>query len=85
MVENIHLRRSQVAQDVLFVSMVLQEKERYNSQRGTDFVTRHEEHDLTYKSNAHRESVSGRWGFSLGSKSTLPWSAGWFCTVDFWI
>ena len=78
MVENIHLRRSQVAQDVLFVSMVLQEKERYNSQRGTDFVTRHEEHDLTYKSNTHRESVSGRWGFSLGSRSTLP-------CVDFWI
>ena len=26
---------------------VLQEKERYDSQRGTDFVTRHKKHDLT--------------------------------------
>ena len=76
MVENIHLPRSEVAQYVLFVSMVLQEKERYDSQRGTDFVTRHEEHDLTYKSNTHRESVSGRWG--LGFRSTLPWSAAVF-------
>ena len=46
-VENIHLPRSEVAQNVLFVSMVLQEKERYDSQRGTDFVTRHKKHDLT--------------------------------------
>ena len=47
MVENIHLPRSEVAQDVLFVSMVLQEKERYDSQRGADFVTRHKKRDLT--------------------------------------
>ena len=31
---------------------------------------------------AHRESVSGLAGFSLGFRSTLPRSAGWFCTVD---
>ena len=33
--------------------------------------------------NTHRESVSGRVGFNLGFISTLPWSVGWFCTVDF--
>ena len=34
----------------------------------------------------HRESVSGGGGYhpgyGLGFRSTLPWSAGWFCTVD---
>ena len=37
----------------------------------------------THVQHSHRESVSRRqWGFSLGFRSTLPWSVGWFCTVD---
>ena len=41
-----------------------------------------EQNLLGWTMNLHRESVSGRWGFSLGFRSTLPWSVGWFCTVD---
>ena len=37
---------------------------------------------FSQRTQFHRESVSGWAGFSLEFRSTLPWSAGWFCTVD---